>query len=208
VGFKFAALPWREPTTGEVREAFAQRHHAAADPAVAAPLVCLCLARTAALAEEYDIPVAIHTGAPWANWLDFRTWEPTALIPLLNRFRGTRFDLYHAGIPYVTPFSVLGLSYPNVWLNLCWAHVISPELAKRAMREWLDLIPTNKVVAFGGDYHNGTVVLTYGHLALARRNVAEVLAERIGAGRLTREQACAAMRAWFSDNPRRLYPIG
>jgi predicted TIM-barrel fold metal-dependent hydrolase len=207
VGFKVYALPWREPTAQEVNAAFANRGAAVQTPPAAQPLVHLFFARTAALAAELDVPVAAHTGAPWTNWLDFRVWEPTALIPLLTRFPGTHFDLYHGGIPYVTPFTMLGQAFPNVWLNLCWAHIISVELARRALREWLDQVPVNKVLAFGGDYHNRTVVLTCGHLALARRNLASVLAERVQDGRLTEEEAHLVMRAWLSDNPRRLYRL-
>ena len=203
VGFKLAALPWKDPTREEVKRAFAERSCAEA----AFPLTCLCVARVAALAEQLDVPVAIHSGPAWTNWLDFRTWEPTALIPLLTRFRGTRFDLYHAGIPHVTPSSALGQAFPNVWLNLCWAHIISAELARRAMREWLDLVPVNKVLGFGGDYQNRTVSLTFGHLAMARQHMAEVLAERVEAGTMAVERACEILRLWLSDNPRRLYGL-
>lgn len=206
VGFKIAALPWTEPTPDELKEAFLRRGQAA-DCAAAHSLICLYVSRVAALAAEMDVPVAVHTGAPWTNWLDFRMWEPTALIPLLSAFRDTRFDLYHAGIPYVTQASMLGKAFPNVWLNLCWAHVISSELALRSIAEWLDLVPVNKVLAFGGDYHNRTIVLTYGHLTMARSHLAQVLALRIRNGRMSEEDARAVMQRWLCDNPRELYRI-
>ena len=213
VGLKMAALPWREPEPGEVAAAWeaarstgpGEAHLGPPDPGLV--LTSLYASRIATLATELDIPVAVHTGAPWTNWLDFRAWEPTALIPLLQRFRDTRFDLYHAGIPHGTPLSMMGKAFPNVWLNLTWAHIISRELARRAIAEWLDLVPTGKVFGFGGDYGNGTVALTYGHLAIARENLAQVLAGRVKYGGMTMTQAEAILRAWLSENPRRVYRL-
>ncbi len=207
VGFKIVALPWGEATPGQVREAFSLRERQGESAAGGRVLLRLYVSRVATLARELGIPVAVHTGAPWTNWLDFRVWEPTALIPLLAAYPETHFDLYHAGIPHVTPFSMLGKAFPNVWLNLTWAHIISSDLAMRAIAEWLDLAPANKVLAFGGDYGNRTVVLTYGHLALARRHVAQVLAYRVKEGRMGEDEAQALLQAWFSDNPRRLYRL-
>ncbi len=212
VGFKMAALPWRDATKEEIAAAWeaARAPAAANDPYLRCPeswpvLNSLYVSRIATLAAELDIPVAVHTGAPWTNWLDFSAWEPTALIPLLQRFRETRFDLYHAGLPYGTPLSMLGKAFPNVWLDLTWAHIISRELARRSIAEWLDLVPTNKVLGFGGDNQNPSVVLTYGHLEIARENLAQVLAGRIKYSGMTMTQAEAILRAWLSENPRRLY---
>ena len=210
-----AALPWREPTPAEIAAAFEAARSPETFPENALvfenehwlTLVRVYASRMATLAAELDIPVAVHTGAPWTNWLDFRVWEPTSLIPFLQRFRETRFDLYHAGIPYVTQASLLGKAYPNVWLNLAWAHVISRELAMRAVAEWLDLVPVTKVFAFGGDYGNGTVVLTYGHLQMARQNLAQVLAYRIKHSGMTMSQAEDILRLWLSGNPRRVYGL-
>ncbi|MHB9025327.1 MAG: amidohydrolase family protein [Armatimonadota bacterium] len=195
IGFKMAAQPWEEPAREDL---------AARDPIA---LQRLYISRICTLARELNIPVAVHTGAPWSNWLDFRQWEPTAIIPLLSHFQDVRFDLYHAGVPFGTPFSMMGKAFPNVWLNLCWTHVISEELAMRSIAEWLDLAPCNKVIGFGGDYQNGTVALTYGHLTLARRNLARVLGYRITGGQLSRDAATEILRAWLSDNPRRLYHL-
>ncbi|HOJ40636.1 MAG TPA: amidohydrolase family protein, partial [bacterium] len=176
-GFKGVAMAWSAPDEEELREAWAHRSQSALLPGH--PFLRLYLARMAAVAAEVDIPVALHTGAPWTNWLDYRQWEPTGLIPLFLSFRETRFDLYHAGLPYPDQASLLAKTFPNVWHNLTWAHLISPEMARRCISTWLDTVPINKILGFGGDYSNETVVLTYGHLAIARENVASVLAQRI-----------------------------
>lgn len=211
VGFKIAALPWQQPGPAELKHAFARRSKTTYGyynfKGEDFPLIQLYVARIAALAAEFNIPVAVHTGAPWGNWLDFRAWEPTSIIPLLSAFQDTHFDLYHAGVPYGTQASMLGKAFPNVWMNLTWAHIISAELARRCITEWLDLVPLNKVIGFGGDHGNASVVLTYGDLSMARRNIVSVLASRIRARQMDQAKAETILQLWFRDNPIQLYHL-
>ncbi len=214
-GFKIVALPWAEPTEEEIRAALQDvrrggRAGAGGRPrwepsAGAQTLERFYVSRIAAKAAEFGIPVAVHTGFAWENWLDYRAWEPTALIPLLLRYRDTRFDLYHAGLPWGTPASPLAKVFPNVWHNLTWAHLISPELSMRAVREWLDLVPVNKVIGFGGDCLNDIIVLIIGHLALARSNLVRALGQRIREGAMGEDDARQILKLWLVDNPRALY---
>jgi len=205
VGFKAVAMNWRHPEPEEIKQAWASRGQKNLFPGH--PFLLLYLEQMAKVAGKLNIPVAVHTGAPWTNWLDYRQWEATGLIPLFLSFPETKFDLYHAGIPYGDQASLLAKTFPNVWHNLTWAHIISPEMAKRCISVWLETVPVNKVSAFGGDYTNETVVLTYGHLVIARRNLTEVLARRIRKGLLDRDGACYILKSWFSENPRCLYRL-
>ena len=100
------------------------------------------------MAGELGLVVAVHTGM----WGDFRTQGPQHVIPIVSRHPKTRFDIYHMGIPYVRETAILGKNFSNVWLNLCWCHIISPRIACSAMDELIDLVPINKIIAFGGDY--------------------------------------------------------
>ncbi|MFH0797183.1 MAG: amidohydrolase family protein [Candidatus Omnitrophota bacterium] len=209
VGFKIAALPWSEPSSRELKMAFSHREQKITNPYTTTnPLIRLYVSRIATLAEELNLTVAVHTGAPWTNWLDYRIWEPTSLIPLFSCFRNTRFDLYHAGIPYGTQASLLAKVFPNVWHNLTWAHIISPELAMRSIAEWLDLVPLNKVLGFGGDYTNETVILTYGHLMIARTNLCRVLSYRVKCGQMEEEDVLRVLKSWLYENPYQLYRMG
>ena len=120
--------------------------------------------------------------------------------------RNTRFDLYHAGIPWIREIGIIGKSYPNVWLNLCWVHIISQKLAVAALDEWLDLVPYNKIIGFGGDYGK-PVEKVFGHLEMAREDIAEVLAGRVAAGYFGEDEALRIARAWLFDNPNELYSL-
>jgi hypothetical protein len=100
------------------------------------------------MAAELGLVVAVHTGV----WGDFRALDPKHMIQTIIRHPGTKFDIYHMGVPYVRDAAIMGKNFPNVWLNLCWCHILSPKMACSAMDELIDLVPVNKVIAFGGDY--------------------------------------------------------
>ena len=129
--------------------------------------------------------VAIHTGMGWTET------NPEKLAPVVDRHPDTRFDIYHL-VPYARQAALLAKNSPNVWLNLCWSHV--------------NLVPVTKISVFGGDY-TLHVENIYGHLAMARENVAWVLAGRIQDGLINEEQAMDIAGLWFYENPRQLYRL-
>lgn len=47
----------------------------------------------------------------------------------------------------------------------------------------------------------------YGHLVMARENVASVLAGRVDQGRMSTDEALRIARLWFWDNPKDLYRL-
>lgn len=128
------------------------------------------------------------------------------MIPILQRHPKVRFDIYHLGYPWVRETLMLGKGFPNVWLNFCWTHIISQKFAMSGLDEAIDLIPTNKILAFGGDY-SMPVEKVYGHLVMAREDIARVLANRIKDGQFTETQALDMAKKWFWDNPIELYNL-
>jgi len=158
------------------------------------------------IAAAEDLVVAVHCGLIWTNWGDFTQTDPQFMVPVLLAHQRTRFDLYHAGIPWVRETGVIGKTFPNVWLNLCWCHVISPAMTISALNEWLDLMPYTKILGFGGDYGR-PVEKVYGHLRLALDNLTTVLAGRVEQGQMSESQALTVAHAWLWDNPLELYRL-
>ena len=152
---------------------------------------------------QQDMVMAVHTG----YWGDFRQLSPLHMIPVLMRHPNVRFDLFHLGYPFVREAIMMGKGFPNVWLNLCWTHIISKKFAFEAMDELIDTVPVNKIMAFGGDYGSYAVEKVYGHLVMAKDNFAAVMANRIAAKHLTEEQAMSIAQKWFFDNPKALYKL-
>jgi len=203
VGFKMTSRAFGQPNRAEAFSAFERlRTGAEKELPELNPLWDFLLDEMLKLCAKHDLTVAVHAGV----WGDFRTIEPTQMIPIFQRRPETRFDLYHAGMPYVRETGVIGKNFPNVWLNLCWDHIVSPKMTCSFLDEWLDLVPTNKIFAFGGDYIR-PVEKVYGHLVMARENIAKVLAGRVEEGLMSEEEAVAVAKKWFYDNPKAVYRL-
>lgn len=134
------------------------------------------------LAEKYGHPVQIHTGLHEGNENILGNSNPLLLTNLFMEYRKVKFDIFHAGYPYFRELATLAKNFPNVYPDLCWIHIVSPSAARTILAEWLDTVPSNKILAFGGDYR--FVEGVYGHLSMARRNVALALHEKVECGDL------------------------
>lgn len=146
-------------------------------------------------AGELGLPIQVHSGLEFPQPWDGR---PSALIPSLMRFPDTKFAIFHGSYPYMDELTGLAKSFPNVYLDLAWFHLLSRYQARTWMAEWLDVVPHNKIFAFGGD-----LFIFFGicsHLEIARENVADVLAERLEDGLCDVDEAEQTARLLFHDN--------
>jgi predicted TIM-barrel fold metal-dependent hydrolase len=158
-----------------------------------------------ALADRRGLVVQFHTGLQEGNGNVISDSNPVLLTNLLLEYENVRFDLFHMGYPYCMELSNLAKNFRNVFIDMCWGHIISPEAARRALVEWLDAVPANKISAFGGDYC--FVDGVYGHQMLARRNVAAALAQKVADGSFDMDRAKQIARMVFVDNPMRIFNL-
>lgn len=155
--------------------------------------------------EKKHLPVQIHTGIQAGNGNDLPASNPSHLCPLLLRFPHLHFDLFHIGYPYYHETAAIGKLFANVSIDMCWAHAISPNASACALQEFLDVMPYNKICAFGGDYRFADGV--YGHQKLARRNVSRVLAAKVEEGSFDVPEAKHIAKVMFYDNPVRIFRL-
>lgn len=151
------------------------------------------------LAESHKIPVQVHTGLHAGNGNFIENSKPTHLTNLFFLYPNVKFDLFHISYPYQGELSVLAKIFPNVYVDFCWAHIISGSLSRRTMHEMLETVPANKIFGYGGDYRYPE--LSYAHAKMARRNVARVLTEKVEEGFCTDEEARELARMILHDNP-------
>ena len=201
VGFKAHSNLRSEPSPNDARRAFAELcdRGSIENPA---PLADHLFHQALKTAGELDLPVALHSGI----WNDFRTDAPTWMIPWAMRHTETRFDLFHLGIPYARQAAVIGKNFPNVYLNLTWCYVISTDITLQMIGELIDLVPVNKIIAFGGDYRC-CVQKVYGHLVMARETVARALARHVTNHSFPEDRAIEIGRMWFHDNAAAFYKV-
>ena len=156
-------------------------------------------------ASDVDLAIQFHIGMRAGNCGGLEGSSPAPMVDLLRAFPKARFDFSHSGYPYLREGAVLAKTFPNVHLDMSWIHIISPIGARYALREWLRMVPYNKIIAFGDDLRY--VETVYGHLKIARQNVAIVLSEMIGEGLISESVALDVAKALFYDTPARVYRL-
>jgi hypothetical protein len=142
---------------------------------------------------EHRLPVQMHTGALEGTYQDVRRAHPQHMTPLLLEYRTAKFALFHGGYPWLREFALLGKTFPNVWLDLCWVWSIAPVADRALLHELIEVVPANKVLAFGADY--GFIEGTYGAAQVARANVTRVLEEKVAEGWFSAADAEAYARS-------------
>jgi predicted TIM-barrel fold metal-dependent hydrolase len=157
------------------------------------------------MATKHGLPIQIHTGILEGTFGDVRNAHPHHLVPLLLDYREARFVLFHGGYPWIHEFAVLGKSFPNVWLDLCWLWVISGSAGRTLLHELIETVPSNKVCAFGGDYI--FIEGVYGYARMALENISRVLEEKVQERWLTKAEAVDYARAILHDNAASLYDV-
>ena len=95
--------------------------------------------------------------------------------------------------------------FPNVYLDLAWLHTLDRQAAVSAIKRIIELLPTNKIIGFGGDVC--LPVNTVGNLHFALENLAEAFADLIRAGELTASDAEELGHAWLYENPVQIYDL-
>jgi len=151
------------------------------------------------------VTLQVHTGLQEGNGNLLYNSDPGLLSNLFLAYPNVDFDLFHIGYPFQNVVGALSKNFANVFIDMCWAHIISPNACVSALHEWLDAVPYNKISAFGGDYC--MIDTIYGHQRLARENVAKALAGKVDEGAFQPDTAKRIAKALFYDNPREIFKL-
>ncbi len=152
------------------------------------------------------LPLQVHTGLQERNACILANSNPLHLVNLFAEYREVRFDVFHAGYPWSGEVSALAKNFANVYADLCWVPVISPSAAERILEEWIETVPANKILAFGGDYTY--VEGAYAHCRMAREVVGNVLARKVAQGYLTNDEAIELAQRMLRENAAELFKLG
>ena len=202
VGVKMTARAYSQPTREAAARAFRRLAEGETDAHVWTVVRDHLIELGVEMAAEIGWTVAVHCGM----WGDFRDLDAQHMIPFVQRHPDVRFDFYHLSMPNVRPCMVIAKNFPNVFLNFCWTHIISQRMTCSALDECMDLVPLNKIIAFGGDYAR-PVEKVYGHLVMAREDIAAVLGRRVDDQFMGLDEAKHIAHQWFYENPKSIYGL-
>jgi predicted TIM-barrel fold metal-dependent hydrolase len=157
------------------------------------------------IAGRKKLVMQIHTGIQEGNGNLLANSNPEALANLFLDYPDVDFDIFHIGYPYQNVLTALAKNFPNVYIDMCWAHIVSPNASVAALVEWVDTVPLNKISAFGGDYQ--FVDGVYGHQALAREDVAKALSIKVEEGLFDVSKAGQIARLLLYENPKKIFRL-
>ncbi len=132
-------------------------------------------------ATELGLPVQIHTGLLAENSCYLNNSDPNLLNNLFRQYPDTKFVIFHFAYPFVETAMVLAKTYPNVYIDLCWVPLISPQVAIQVLDRALDLIPYNKIM-WGGDGYR--VEEAFGAVLAIQQVLVNVLVSRVEQSKL------------------------
>ena len=159
-------------------------------------------------AEKHQLPFQIHTGilAGTSHLNPIGSTNATHLTNTFTKFNKLKFVIFHGSYPYMAELGVLAKTHPNVYIDMSWMYVISPEASRNALEEWLLTVPANKIMAFGGDY-GMTVEATYAHAVVARTIVTDVLTGMVEKAYIDEPDAYYIAHRILRENALELYQL-
>jgi uncharacterized protein len=167
------------------------------------PLQDYLVHRVMQRADAFGLPVQIHTGYLAGCNQDIRQGDPAPLVPLLKRYGGVQFDIFHAAWPWSEFIGAVGKQFPNVYLDLCWAWAMNPVQMERVLDEWLAAVPCNKIFTFGADTWSPLAVP--GYALQARCGIANVLEAKLARGEYDQETAEFVARRIMHENAQEFF---
>ncbi len=151
------------------------------------------------LSAEVGLPFQIHTGHA-----RIQGSNPMNLLNLIEANPRTKFILFHGGYPWIGEAGAIVQRYgKNVWIDSVWLPTISYTMAKRAYQEWLEVMPSNRIL-WGADATH--VEGIYGATEFTRRCLSEALAEKVERGELRETDALRIGRQIMRENALELFP--
>jgi len=148
---------------------------------------------------EMNVPVQFHTGLARVEGSN-----PINLVNIIRRYSDVDFILFHGGYPWIREFAILGFSFPNVYLDLCWLPIISPSACKTLLKELIELGLSGKIT-WGGDCW--VAEGSYGSLKLFKLILSEVLSDLVESGYLNREEAVEIASKALRENAMKIFKL-
>ena len=148
--------------------------------------------RLVELSAKHKLPFQIHTGQA-----RIQGSNPMLLVDMIQANQSTKFILFHGGFPWVGETGAIAMRHSNVWIDSVWMPTLSYTMAKRAYQEWLEAVPSNRIM-WGSD--TGTAEGIYGATEFTRQCLAEALAEKVIRDELREKDALHIGRQVMREN--------
>ncbi|NIP40594.1 MAG: hypothetical protein GTN39_03670, partial [Candidatus Aenigmarchaeota archaeon] len=106
--------------------------------------------------------------------------------------------------PFASEIGVFANNFSHVYVDACFLPLISPTMTRETLSEWLELIPSNKIL-WGGDCRS--VEMAYGAILYIRELLLEVLSEKIQRTYFDEDEALEIALKILRENAIELYGL-
>lgn len=156
------------------------------------------------ISQQLGMPMGIHTG------MTLMSSEPASslvtLYPVIRAFPNLAFDLYHFNYPVLDSYIQMIKSCPNVYANGAFVIGGQPHYAKLFLTDALRGIPTERVLAYGGDCHCAGEMVNI-TLRTTLQVVDSVLSDAMEEGYLSLSEAEEVAAIWLGRSAKELYKL-
>lgn len=209
VGMKTAVaytigLAITDPTVEEARSAFARKGAMTLADATTVMHAAFRHALKACLRNR--LPVVVHTGFQIWGKADLRQSNPMLLHNIISdpRYKDLTFVLLHGGNPYVGETTYLAYTFPNVVVDFTWISWMSRSRFRQALREWLEVVPHNRL-CWGSD--SSTPETIVGNGRNTRAEIAGVLEQMLRERMMDERAARDFLVACYQTTPARVFGV-
>lgn len=204
-------LSYGNPTRAEAESVFnwlmADPRRRASDPEQSQPLDDFLFHELIRIARDLELPFQIHTGLLAGCRNDIRGANAVNLTSLFGVHRDVKFDLFHANWPYDAELLFLAKNYSNVFINMCWAHIIDPIYCQRLLSQAVSSIPHVKIHGYGSDFSGLAADMAWSHASIARDNITIALCDLIDQEYLDIDEAKEIAYGWLYANAKEFYGV-
>ena len=152
-----------------------------------------------------DIVLQFSIGAeplPYETGSKLRTETLFELAEMFSRHPGVRFTLYLSSEHLNQTVCTLARELPNLSLAGFWWHNFFPSAIRKVMGERLDMVAANKQLGFFSDAYCAD--WAYAKSVIVKKQLAEVLAGKIGQKQYTESEALTIARQILNETPQQL----
>ncbi|MCL5995109.1 MAG: hypothetical protein M1546_03515 [Chloroflexi bacterium] len=139
---------------------------------------------------------------PFETGSQLRAETVFEVAAIVARHPQLRFQVFLASAHANQALCTLARELPNLSLAGYWWHNFFPGVMRQVMGERLDMLATNKQVGFFSDAY--CVDWAYAKTVLVRRQLAEVLAQKVAQRQYTVDEALAIARQILFESPQSL----
>ena len=150
-------------------------------------------------AHERGWPHQIHVGTH-----NLRHSSPLPLEDLAKRYPNMKIVMLHCW-PFIVESGWLAKHRPNVYIDTCWAPVLNPAFYRRQLAEWVNYVPTHKILCA----HDSTSIeMAIGSSLFTREILSETLSAAIGGLGLEPSHLERIAKDMLHNNAVSVYGIG